>query len=67
MFETNETNEQTVNEPIWGVVPAIEFQDVCLSFDDKVVLDHISLTVRRGECKIILGRSGGGKSTIIRL
>lgn len=49
------------------VTPAIEFQDVCLSFDDKLILDHIDLNVRRGECKIVLGRSGGGKSTIIRL
>lgn len=49
------------------VIPAIEFRDVCLAFDDKVVLDHIDLHVRRGECKIVLGRSGGGKSTIIRL
>lgn len=49
------------------IVPAIEFRDVCLSFDDKLVLDHIDLIVRKGECKIVLGRSGGGKSTIIRL
>ncbi len=47
--------------------PAIEFRDVYLSYDDKKVLDGISFTVRRGETKIILGRSGGGKSTIIRL
>lgn len=49
------------------VRPAIEFRDVCLAFDDKVILDNISFTVRRGESKLILGRSGGGKSTIIRL
>jgi phospholipid/cholesterol/gamma-HCH transport system ATP-binding protein len=30
-------------------------------------LDGISFTVRRGETKVILGRSGGGKSTTIRL
>jgi phospholipid/cholesterol/gamma-HCH transport system ATP-binding protein len=49
------------------VVPAIEFRDVYLSFDDKKVLNGVSFTVRRGETKMILGRSGGGKSTIIRL
>lgn len=47
--------------------PAIEFRDVCLAFDDTVVLDNLSFTVRRGETKVILGRSGGGKSTMIRL
>ncbi len=49
------------------VVPAIEFRDVHLSFEDKKILNGISFTVRRGETKIILGRSGGGKSTTIRL
>ena len=49
------------------IVPAIEFRDVHLSFEDKKILDGISFIVRRGETKIILGRSGGGKSTTIRL
>src|SRR5690606_38014141 len=49
------------------VVPAIEFRDVHLAFDEKTILNGISFTVRRGETKMILGRSGGGKSTIIRL
>ena len=49
------------------VIAAIEFEDVCLAYDDNVILDHIDLKVGRGDCKIILGRSGGGKSTIIRL
>jgi phospholipid/cholesterol/gamma-HCH transport system ATP-binding protein len=49
------------------IVPAIEFRDVHLSFENKKILNGISFTVRRGETKIILGRSGGGKSTTIRL
>jgi len=49
------------------IVPAIEFRDVHLSFDDRKVLDGLSFTVRRGETKIILGGSGGGKSTTIKL
>src|SRR3954463_10120277 len=49
------------------IVPAIEFHDVDLAFDDVVVLDHVSFTVRRGETKIVLGGSGTGKSTIINL
>ncbi len=52
---------------ITRVVPAIEFRDVRLSFDDLTILDGVSFKVRRGETKVILGRSGGGKSTIIRL
>jgi phospholipid/cholesterol/gamma-HCH transport system ATP-binding protein len=49
------------------VTPAIEFRDVTLSFDDKVVLDSLSFTVQKGETKVILGGSGGGKSTTIKL
>ena len=49
------------------ITPAIEFRDVTLSFDDRVILDRLSFTVRKGETKIILGGSGGGKSTTIKL
>ena len=49
------------------ILPAIEFRDVSLSFDDQIVLDSINFRVRRGETKIVLGGSGSGKSTIINL
>jgi len=48
-------------------IPAIEFKDVVLAFDDKVILDHLSFKVMKGETKIILGGSGCGKSTTIKL
>jgi phospholipid/cholesterol/gamma-HCH transport system ATP-binding protein len=49
------------------ITPAIEFQDVTLSFDENVILNGLSFTVQKGETKIILGGSGGGKSTTIKL
>ena len=49
------------------IVPAIEFRDVILAFDERVVLNKLSFKVLKGETKIILGGSGGGKSTIIKL
>ena len=58
--------EDAVDRPE-RTLSAIEFRDVHLAFDDKKVLDGVSFTVRRGETKLILGRSGGGKSTTIRL
>jgi phospholipid/cholesterol/gamma-HCH transport system ATP-binding protein len=48
-------------------IPAIEFRDVRLAFDDRVVLDGLSFKVMKGETKIILGGSGCGKSTCIKL
>lgn len=49
------------------LIPAIEFRDVELAFDDQIVLNKISFSVRRGETRIVLGGSGSGKSTIINL
>jgi phospholipid/cholesterol/gamma-HCH transport system ATP-binding protein len=45
----------------------IEFQRVYKSFEDEDVLKDVSFTIRRGETKIILGESGSGKSTILKL
>lgn len=72
MLETDIVNEQAIGEinaERFGkrVIPAIEFRDVELAFDDQVILDKVSFTVRRGETKIALGGSGSGKSTIINL
>jgi phospholipid/cholesterol/gamma-HCH transport system ATP-binding protein len=47
--------------------PAIEFQDVCLAFDERVILNRVSFAVRQGEAKIVMGGSGTGKSTLLRL
>ncbi|NWG14237.1 MAG: ATP-binding cassette domain-containing protein, partial [Acidobacteria bacterium] len=37
------------------------------SFDDEIVLNDVSFSIFRGETKIILGESGSGKSTILKL
>src|ERR1700742_4248298 len=49
------------------IIPAIEFQNVTLAFDDRVILDGLSFTVQKCETKKILGGSGGGKATTIKL
>jgi len=45
----------------------IEFRNVTKSFEDEVVLTNVSFRIRRGETKIIMGVSGSGKSTILKL
>jgi phospholipid/cholesterol/gamma-HCH transport system ATP-binding protein len=45
----------------------IEFRNVCISFDYDRVLKDVTFTIKRGETKIILGESGSGKSTILKL
>ena len=41
-------------------------RDVTVAFDDKVVLDHLSLDIRRGEILGFIGPSGAGKSVLLR-
>jgi phospholipid/cholesterol/gamma-HCH transport system ATP-binding protein len=48
-------------------IPAIEFRNVTMIFDGRNVLDDLSFKVMKGETKIILGGSGCGKSTTIKL
>ena len=49
-------------------VPAIEFRHVNFSYsDERRILDGISFEVMRGETLLVLSRSGGGKSTILKL
>ena len=45
----------------------VVFDEVSLAFDDKVILDKLSFSLPEGHMKIILGASGAGKSTILRL
>lgn len=45
----------------------LEITSVCKSFDGKVVLDNLNLTIREGEIVSLLGESGSGKSTILNL
>ena len=45
----------------------VELRDVHLSFDEKKVLDGVSLQVEPLDRVVIMGQSGSGKSTILRL
>lgn len=47
--------------------PLLELREVCLRFEERLVLNHLDLQVLEGERLVILGRSGSGKSTILRL
>ena len=58
---SRETSTTKTDEPV------IVFEGVSLAFDDKVILDGISFTLLPGRLKVILGASGSGKSTILRL
>jgi phospholipid/cholesterol/gamma-HCH transport system ATP-binding protein len=47
--------------------PVVVFEHVKLAFDENVVLDDISFRLVRGRTTVILGASGSGKSTILKI
>ena len=45
----------------------ISLRDITVAYDDRVILNHLSLDIYDSETLVILGTSGSGKSTILRL
>ncbi len=44
----------------------IEITNLCKTFESTVILDNLNLTVKTGETKVIIGRSGTGKSVLLK-
>jgi len=45
----------------------VALRDVVMEFENKKILDDLSLTVKPQERLVVMGQSGSGKSTILRL
>lgn len=63
--ETAEKNEEPEN--VSPTASYIAFSDVCKSFGDFKVLEHVNFCVNHGETLCILGRSGVGKSVSLQM
>ena len=49
------------------LLPALEFRNVSVAFDDKPALSDISFELHKGEMIFVTGESGSGKSVLLRL
>ena len=47
--------------------PLVELRDLTFGYGERVILDRVSLTLPRGKVTALMGASGGGKTTILRL
>jgi phospholipid/cholesterol/gamma-HCH transport system ATP-binding protein len=65
--EEQQEKQALLDEALGFGGPIVVFDDVHLSFDEKVILRGVSFTLQTGHTKIFLGASGAGKSTILRL
>ena len=50
-----------------GSVSLITAQDLCVRYNDQVVLDRASLSIHEGDRMGLVGRNGSGKSTFLRI
>lgn len=57
----------TLEEALGPGAPVVVFDHVSLAFDDQVVLADVSFTLIAGHTKLVLGASGAGKSTILKI
>lgn len=46
---------------------AIEYRDICKSYGEKSVLEHLNLTIPSGEFVTMIGSSGSGKTTALKM
>lgn len=61
--EMNEGEEGEGNMYEKGEV-LVEVKDMCKNFGVTVALNHVDITIRRGEIRGLIGENGSGKSTV---
>lgn len=71
IFEVLDTEPEITNRegavPIGRDFKTIEFRNLAFKYEDELVLKHINLTVKAGKTIAIVGKSGGGKTTLVNL
>ena len=66
-MQAQSSTNVAVNGGTEASLPFVEFKDVTFGYDEHTVLQHLSFSVMDGEQVTLAGRTGAGKSTILRL
>ncbi|MDM7941090.1 MAG: ABC transporter ATP-binding protein [Hydrogenophaga sp.] len=53
--------------PIENPPPLVELRNLTFGYGERAILDNVTLTVPRGKVTALMGASGGGKTTVLRL
>lgn len=71
VFEVLDTPETITNRPsateVSELRQEIVFDNISFRYDQEPILEHVSMTVRRGEVVAVVGPSGAGKTTLFNL
>ena len=59
--------QDVLPDNVYEKMDCIIFDDVAFSYSDDAVVSGINIEVKKGECAVIAGESGAGKSTAIKL
>jgi phospholipid/cholesterol/gamma-HCH transport system ATP-binding protein len=57
---------KSIQKQLHVAEPVVEIIDLCKSFGDNIVLNNFNLVLNKGESVAVLGKSGSGKSVLIK-
>lgn len=60
----NTSNKQLIKTP-YDIIPQLELKNITAGYEDKIVIENISLILQKGEIISLIGKSGIGKSTLL--
>ena len=62
-----EVKENESALPISNFRKSIHFEDACFSYNEKPILKNLNLEIKKGQTIALVGKSGGGKTTLANL
>ncbi len=67
VIQTDQTIKDPVNPKPFHFEESITFDDLNFAYQEQDVLNHLNLTIKKGQMLALVGSSGSGKSTIAQL